>query len=124
VLIVSVAGPDPFTAVVSKLPLALGGKPLTFRFTVPENPFWDVTVVVYIVLAPICTVWLAGLTATPKSGLEFSAGRISTSAKLYLSVVGDVSLMVTVVPLSGVTLFCRCTHNVLLIGVRYWWTIA
>jgi hypothetical protein len=40
-----------------------------------------------------------------KSGGPSAAGRISTILKSYLSLVGAVSLIVTFVPLSGVTLF-------------------
>ena len=36
--------------------------------------------------------------------------RISTMLRLYLSVSGSVSLMVTVVPVAGVTASRPCTH--------------
>ena len=48
-----------------------------------------------------------------QSNQPYNGGRISTRLKSNLSLVGAVSLMVTVVPLSGVTLFCRCTQYVL-----------
>src|SRR5262249_52948283 len=50
------------------------------------------------------------------------AGRISQMARLYRSVVGAVSLMVTTVPATGVVAFCLCTQYVSPVGVKYWWT--
>ena len=42
----------------------------------------------------------------------YGAGRISHMLKLYLSAVGAVSLIVTVVPLKGVVALCICTQYV------------
>src|SRR5438128_347943 len=100
----SVEDPDPVTVAGLNVPVAPAGKPLTLRFTVPENPFKGVMLAVSLVPDPCCTAWLDGDAEIVKSGLDATAGRISTIARLYLSVIGAASLMVTVVPLKGVTL--------------------
>ena len=43
-----------------KVPVVLAGKPLTLKVTGPLNPFCGVTTAVYVVLAPLLTVCVAG----------------------------------------------------------------
>jgi hypothetical protein len=62
----------------------------------------------------------AGEIAPDMDNNPAGAGRISTMLRLYRSAVGDVSLIVTVVPLSGVGFACICTQYVSPAGVRYW----
>ena len=47
--------PDPVTVAGLKVAVTPGGSPLTFNFTVPENPAWAAIVIVYCVPAPGCT---------------------------------------------------------------------
>ena len=118
VLMVNVDDPEPVIVVGLNVPVAPAGKPLTPRVTVSENPPEPATLTLYVVLLPCSTVWLAGEAEKEKSGGPDDAVRISTILKSYLSLPGAVSLIVTVVPLSGVTLFCRCTQYVLPTLVR------
>jgi hypothetical protein len=66
-----------------KLAFARNGKPLTLKFTVPENPFIAATVTVYVALEPRVTVWLDGVTLIEKSGV---GGALTTSVTVVLCV--------------------------------------
>jgi hypothetical protein len=74
---------------------------LLLSFTVACSAVPNVVVIVALWGVPAVAVMLGPIAA---------GTRISAILKLYLSPVGDVSLMVTLLPLSGVALVCLWTQ--------------
>lgn len=98
VLTVSVELPELVTEGGLKLAPAPAGSPLvTFKLTVPLNPFTAPIVAVYVVLLPCVTLWEDGVAATVKLGVvEPQEGKLNDTswvAQLKLPVLGKYSLL-------------------------------
>ena len=63
----SVVDPDVVTEAGLNVAVAPDGRPVTLNATVPVNPFTGVTVAVYVVLPPGCTVRDVGVLESEKS---------------------------------------------------------
>src|SRR5579884_1586231 len=66
----------------------------------------------------------AGVTVPEMASAPAAPGNTSTMLRLYRSVVGDVSLIVTLVPSVGVAALCICIQNVSPLDERSWWIIV
>jgi len=79
VVMVSALVPDPVTEAGLKVAVVRDGNPVALRLTLPEKPFSEPTVTVYVVLEPRVTVREDGVAETVKSGFRPVTTRVTVA---------------------------------------------